>query len=563
MSHPRQGIKDIPTICSQLGVKQVVITPGSRNAPLIMSFNQEKNITCLSMTDERSAAYFALGIAQVSGNPVGLVCTSGTAALNFGPAIAEAYYQNLPLIVFTADRPPELVDQADGQTIRQTEVFRNHVKGSFILPTETAAEADLWYSNRLISEAIGLALQTPSGPVHINVPLREPLYTKLPELSDVTGIIKTTTTQIDIPDNEFDILFSRWQKYERKLIVAGFGQPDNKLLAVLRKIANNKSVIVIAENLSNLCDEKFICSPERFFASIAEDEKPGFKPELLITIGNSVVTKRMRQFFRTYKPDEHWNIAPWFTFTDTYQCLTLNIQTNPEYFFNKILSEKIPAGSKSEYADLFHKKESQVQKKHDEYLFNAPFSDLQVFEQVLSFLPSGTNLHLSNSTPVRYAQLFKTRADIQYFGNRGTSGIDGCVSTASGSAWVSGKPTTMIAGDLAFIYDSNALWNNYLSEELRIIVMNNGGGNIFTLIETSPEIDSLSEYFETPHKVNISQLSAAFGIQHYFCDNLEDLKKQLDYLFKSSGPSVLEIKTDGKTDTTVFKNYFKKVSQDN
>ena len=161
MNSPRQGIRNIPYICVQHGVKQAVISPGSRNAPLIISFNRCKALNCLSITDERSAGYFGLGIARASGNPVALVCTSGTAALNFGPAIAEAYYQNLPLVVFTADRPPEWIDQADGQTIRQTELFKNHVKQSFCLPVETSGEADRWYYDRLISHAVDLACQLP------------------------------------------------------------------------------------------------------------------------------------------------------------------------------------------------------------------------------------------------------------------------------------------------------------------------------------------------------------------------------------------------------------------
>lgn len=561
MSHPRQGIKDIPNICSQHGVKQVVITPGSRNAPLIISFNQEKNLTCLSITDERSAGYFALGIAQVLGNPVGLVCTSGTAALNFGPAIAEACYQNLPLIVFTADRPLELIDQSDGQTIRQSEVFKNHVKQSYNFPVETSSEADLSFSHRMISEAIEIAMQNPRGPVHINVPIREPLYTKLPELSNNIRIIKTASSQIDISDATFELLFSRWQNYRKKMIIAGFGTPDERLNNALSEITKDDSVVIVAENISNLCNDRFICSPERFFASIAEDKKTIYKPDLLITFGNSVVSKRLKQYLRTFKPDEHWSIVPWNDYTDTFQRLTMNIPIYPVYFFEKILAKNASANTLTDYAELYHKKEQEIVQHHADFLSSALFSDIKVFEQVLSAIPPGYNLHLANSTPVRYAQLFETRSDLGYYSNRGTSGIDGCLSTAAGSVYASEKPTTIIAGDLAFIYDSNALWNNYLSENFRIIVLNNGGGNIFTLIETSSEITTISDFFETPHKVNLNHLSAAFGIKHYFCDNPEDMKKQLDVFFTSPGPSVLEIKTDGKTNTKVYKDYFRKLKQ--
>ncbi len=556
MNHPRQGIKDIPYICSQLGVKFIVITPGSRNAPLIFSFNQEKSITCLSITDERSAGYFALGIAQASGKPVGLLCTSGTAALNFGPAIAEAFFQNLPLIVFTADRPPELIDQADGQTIRQTELFKNHVKQSFNLPVETSADADLWFSNRIISQAIGTATGNPSGPVQINVPLREPLYDKLPAASSNPQIIKNTSCEPVISETESAKLFSRWNKFEKKMVIVGFNSPDDKFSVLLKKLSEDKSVIIVAENLSNLSHDSYISSPEQFFAALKEDEKMNFMPELLVTFGNSVVSKRLKQYVRKYKPAEHWNIAPQTNYTDTFQSLSLGIELHPEKFIEKILSGNSNLNSKRIYAELFYAKVKEIWKKHEDYLQLAPFSDLKAFEQILKSIPSGTNLHLSNSTPVRYAQLFKTRKDLNYFSNRGTSGIDGCISTAAGSAFYSKKPTVIITGDLAFIYDSNAMWNNYLSEDFKIIVMNNGGGNIFTLIETSPEIESLMNYFETPHKVNLSQLSAAFGLKHYVSDNPSSLKENLKKMLETPGPSVLEIITDAATDTMVFKQYF-------
>ena len=561
MNSPRQGIRNIPFICAQHGLKQVVITPGSRNAPLIISFNQDHEITCLSITDERSAGYFALGISQATGNPVGLVCTSGTAALNFGPAITEAFYQNLPLVVFTADRPPEWIDQADGQTIRQTDVFKNHVKHSFVLPVETSDESDLWYHDRLVSQAVDLACQSPQGPVHINVPLREPLYSKLPPLSDDIKTIKTITAVADIPNDELNNLLLKWKQAEKKLIVAGFGMPDKKLAQILGELNKDKSVVVIAENISNLIDEAFVDSPERLFAAINDNEKTNFRPDLLITIANAVVSKRMKQFLRQHKPAEHWNLSPWPTYTDTYQSLTQNINIHPELFFDKIVSNHLSNAASFDYKGMFVQKEKEILLKHNAFLKQIPFSDLKAYEQILEAMPSGTGLHLANSTPVRYVQLFKTRPDIQYRSNRGTSGIDGCVSTAAGSCYASGNPTTVIAGDLAFIYDSSALWNNYLDENFRIIVMNNGGGNIFSLIETSEEIEGIRNYFETPHEVNISHLTKAFGIKYYFCNDLNGLQKQLEIFFSVPGPSLLEVKTDGELNTNVFKEYFRQLKQ--
>ncbi len=556
MNSPRQGIRNIPFICAQHGLKQVVITPGSRNAPLIISFNQYPDITCLSLTDERSAGYFALGIAQATGCPVGLVCTSGTAALNFGPALAEAFYQNLPLVVFTADRPPEWIDQSDGQTILQTDVFRNHVKQGFVLPVETSDEADLWYHDRLVSQAVDLACQFPRGPVHINVPLREPLYTKLPPLKNDIRIIKTIPASTELPDDEFNALLFRWEQAEKKLIIAGCGTPGKKLGQILGEIKNDRSVAIVAENLSNLADESFIDSPERFFAAVDDDEKADFRPDLLITFANSVVSKRLKQYLRRHQPAEHWNLSPWPTYSDTYQSLGVIINIPPELFFEKLIHRHGSPATSFDYQDMFTQKEKEILSKHNAFLKQAPFSDLKAFEKILGMMPSGTSLHLANSTPVRYAQLFKTRPDIHYSSNRGTSGIDGCISTAAGSSYGSGNPTTIIAGDLAFIYDSSALWNDFLGDDFRIIVMNNGGGNIFSLIETSKEIEHIRNYFETPHRVNIRHLADAFGVMYYFCNDLSGLQKQLEIFFSAPGPSVLEVKTEGKVNSEVYKAYF-------
>ncbi|MBN2610798.1 MAG: 2-succinyl-5-enolpyruvyl-6-hydroxy-3-cyclohexene-1-carboxylic-acid synthase [Bacteroidales bacterium] len=556
MTHPRQGIKDLPYICAQLGMKHVVITPGSRNAPLIISFNQEKRINCLSITDERSAGYFAMGIAQATGTPVGLACTSGTAALNFGPAIAEAFYQNLPLIIFTADRPPELIDQADGQTIRQTNIFANHVKKSFTLPVESSPEVNLSFNNRILSEAIGTALQQPQGPVHINVPLREPLYGALPQISEKLKTIKNADVVNHLSEPAKNEILNKWKKYKKKLVIAGFGQPDAALQKVLSEIARDPSVVVIAENLSNLSDRHFVCSPESFFASLNENEKPEFAPDLLITTANSVVSKRLKQFLRANKPAEHWHVAPQIAYTDTYQSLSMNIPVTPESFFKMIVSSDSPDDKQESFHLRYVSKVEDVKARHHQYLATAPFSDLKAFEIILGTLPPETVLHLANSTPVRYAQLFSSRADITYFSNRGTSGIDGCVSTAAGYAYASDKPVVVITGDLAFIYDSSAMWNNYLPEQFRIIVMNNGGGNIFRLIETGPEMNALKDFFETPHNVNLKQLSSAFGLRHQFCHDIASLQKELDILLSTKGPSVLEIKTDGNTDADIFKQYY-------
>ncbi|MFZ4582382.1 MAG: 2-succinyl-5-enolpyruvyl-6-hydroxy-3-cyclohexene-1-carboxylic-acid synthase, partial [Paludibacter sp.] len=294
MNHFRQGIKNISEICAQHGVKKVVIAPGSRNAPLIFAFTAQLNMECLSIADERSAAYFALGMAQQSGEAVALVCTSGTAVLNFAPAIAEAYYQNLPLLVFTADRPAEMIDQADGQTLRQSNIFGNYIKASFDLPIETLVDADLNFCDRQVSQAIDTAVTYPQGPVQINVPLREPIYTALPETHSNPKIIKTLQAQQVLNTESLNTLQQNWLKHKRKLVIFGVFPKNECLSKLAQQLANEPDVVVLAENLSNIAGDNIITQPEALFARINSlANKELFAPDLLITIGHSVICKQL------------------------------------------------------------------------------------------------------------------------------------------------------------------------------------------------------------------------------------------------------------------------------
>jgi len=323
MTHFRQGIKNIPEICARHGVKKVVIAPGSRNAPLIFAFTAQPDIECMSITDERSAAYFALGMAQHSGEAVALVCTSGTAVLNFAPAIAEAYYQNLPLLVFTADRPAEMIDQADGQTLRQTNIFANYIKASFDLPVETAMDADLDFSDRQVSQAIDTAVSYPQGPVQINVPMREPIYTALPETHSNPKIIKTLKTNSGLTAESLTELQHSWLLHKRKLIVFGVFPKSEALNALANRLAQEPDVVVIAENLSNIAGKKIITQPESLFSRInSHENKDSFASDLLITIGHSVICKQLKIFLRGNIPAEQWQIESSMPYVDTYKSLT-------------------------------------------------------------------------------------------------------------------------------------------------------------------------------------------------------------------------------------------------
>ena len=557
INHFRQGIKNIPEICARHGVKKVIIAPGSRNAPLIFAFTAQTELECLSMTDERSAAYFALGIALQSAEPVALVCTSGTAVLNFAPAISEAYYQNLPLLVFTADRPAEMIDQADGQTLRQTNIYANYIKASFDLPVDSMLDVDLQFSDRQVSQAIETAVSYPQGPVQINVPMREPIYSALPETHSNPKIIKTISADIFPTKQSLENLQQSWTTFDKKMVVFGVYSKNEALNTLANRLANEPDVVVIAENLTNISGERIITRPESFFSSLSAEEKANYKPDLLITIGHSSICKQLKLFLRDHKPTEQWQMETSLPYIDTYRSLTTLIPGSAIEILNKM-----PFGNtKSTYSEVFQAQNQLITKRHDAFVANAPLSDMSAVDNLLKLAPKNTTLHLANSTSVRWTQLFPTREDLTYFCNRGTSGIDGSLSTAAGFAYASKEPTVFLTGDLSFIYDSNGLWNNYIGDNLKIIVLNNNGGNIFRFIGDKQLMEKSLDFFTTPHKVNIKSLVEAYGLDYLACDTTEELENKIENLLVSEKATVLEIFTDSDLNTENYKCYFKNIKE--
>ena len=558
MTHFRQGIKNIPEICARQGVKKVVIAPGSRNAPLIFAFTAQPEMECLSITDERSAAYFALGMAQHSGEAVALVCTSGTAVLNFAPAIAEAYYQNLPLLVFTADRPAEMIDQADGQTLRQQNIYANYIKASFDLPVETVVTADLDFSDRQVSQAIDTAISYPQGPVQINVPMREPIYTALPESHSHPKILKTLNATPVLNAESLEVLQNSWLKHKKKLVVFGVFPKNDALNALAQQLAGEPDVVVLAENLSNISGEGIITQLESLYSRMnSKDSSDSFAPDLLITIGHSVICKQLKIFLRGHQPAEQWQIESSMPYVDTYKSLTTIIPG----LASDVLSLMPFGQTESDFSAVYQSEMTKIAALHEDFVSNKPLSDMSVTVELLKQTPAGTVLHLANSTSVRWTQLFPARRDLTYICNRGTSGIDGSMSTAAGYAFSSQLPTVFLTGDLSFIYDSNALWNNYIGNNLKIIVMNNNGGNIFRFIGDKELMEKSLDFFTTPHHVKIKSLVEAYGLDYMACDTTENLSQCVEYLLNSDKATVLEVFTDSDLNTENYKGYFKNIKK--
>jgi len=540
------------------GLKYIVISPGSRNAPIIISFANHPGIQAISIVDERSAAFFALGMAQQLKQTVAVACTSGTAALNYAPAIAEAYYQKVPLLVITADRPEEMIDQGDGQTIRQKNLYKNYIKASFEIPEDFRDEHEFESAVKLINKAINLTCFPDYGPVHINLPFSEPIYNQVQSHDWKVKSIRPNIRLFNLKEEEILSYTSSWNKYKKKLLIAGMMAPNIAVTRLLKIISNDPSVVLLTETTSNL-DQCGTCPCiDKVVSTILPEEVEKFRPELLVTFGGNVVSKMVKEFIRMNKPVEHWNIDPVDYKMDTYQCLTSGIQTEPYTFFNDIRDQNITADSS--YKQLWEERNERSEQWHSDFLDACGFSDLKVFESILKAIPENSNLQLGNSTPVRYVQLFKPYKSLTYNSNRGTSGIDGTVSTAAGACYPSYQPTTLIVGDLGFFYDSNALMNKHLRFNLRIIIINNSGGGIFRFIPGPEETGHLEEFFETAHKWNAEFIARNFNIPYSRASNLKELELVLEYFFDfrpDGKPAILEIFTPSEKNGEILRLYFK------
>lgn len=554
MISAKKNAQYLAAILLDKGITDIVFSPGSRNAPLINTFTGIDAFRCLNIVDERSAAFFALGMALNLRRPVAVACTSGSAALNYAPAIVEAYYQKAPLLVLTADRPPEWIDQGDGQTIRQRNIYANYIKGSYNLSDRIDTETDEWFAARLLNQAVNDLLYPEMGPVHINIPFAEPLYglvdEKLPAIKNIT----LHDVQRSLPEEKLQAFAEAWKEHSRRMILAGQMLPGGKLGALLNDFADDPSVAILTETISNVSGNKFNSGIDNVLSAIPDDD--AYRPDLLITFGGQVVSKKIKTFLRKNRPAAHWHLSASGEHMDTFMSLTDVIPMDVNLFLEFLKKHGVPGGS--DYGEKWRALDDNARNRNADYLRGCAYSDLKVFSMIFRHVPENSVLHLSNSTPVRYAQLFKHPSPLVFMSNRGTSGIDGVVSTAAGYAFLSDQINTVIVGDLAFLYDSNALWIRHLPANLRIIVINNQGGGIFRFIDGAPLMPELENHFEARHVMKAEPIVRAYGLNCFVAETEEELREGMNRLYDSdfSGPAVLEVRTPSDTNAGILRDYF-------
>ena len=488
MYSDKKSILQLAALLKAHGIKDVVLCPGSRNAPIVHTLSAHPSFECYSMTDERSAGFFAIGLALNSKMPTAVCCTSGTALLNLHPAVAEAFYQQVPLIIISADRPAAWIGQMDGQTLPQPDVFQGLVRKSVNLP-EISTEEDEWYCNRLINEALLDATFRIDGPVHINIPISEPLYQfTIKSLPEVRKIVRYE--KLDLIQGYCSALNNQITCYTKRMIIVG--QTNDGCYSDsedVRFFRNNFVCLAehigmqthIGETVGNF-DAALYAMPEKMQEQLA--------PELLITFGGHIVSKRLKKFLRQHPPKAHWHISPNGEIVDLFGALTNVVCMKPKDFLmglHYVIKDNSP-----KYSRLWRKYCETIPEPEFAY------SEMSAVGMLIKSLPEESILHLANSSTVRYAQLYSLAPSVRVYCNRGTSGIEGSLSTAVGYAASSDKLNFVVIGDLSFFYDMNALWNGNIRSNLRILLLNNGGGEIF---HTLPGLDmnvaqhSCIEYF--------------------------------------------------------------------
>lgn len=540
--------------CQAHNIKHIVISPGSRNAPLTIGFTANDFFECYSIVDERSAGFFALGISQQSLEPVALVCTSGSALVNYYPAVVEAFYSRISLVVISADRPNHLINIGDGQTITQPHVFGSHIlyeanlkedlKKSFIKSFKR--------NNSIITKAIEVA-NTSKGPVHINAPFSEPLYETIEVLKNDTddNLSHSIVPSISLPKS----IIKRWHSSKKKMILVGVNQPESIRQLYLDLIGEDSSIVVLTETTSNLHHSNFFSSIDQLITPLDATDFEALQPEILLTFGGMVVSKRIKTFLRSYAPKYHWHIDP-VQANNTFFCLTKHYKCTANTFLEHLLNTNTLSIDSAYFKTLNEIKKRRLD-KHKDYMKSIPFSDFKAFESILKHIPTNSMVQSSNSSTIRYLQLFDLKTSLTIFCNRGTSGIDGSTSTAVGASCVSEKPTVLITGDLSFFYDSNALWNNYIPSSFRIIIINNRGGGIFRILPGNKNSENFTTFFETNHSLTAKSISEHFNFDYISASSTEELDTKWKKFYSlSTRPKIIEVFTPSTENDRILLSYF-------
>ncbi|MBO0594576.1 2-succinyl-5-enolpyruvyl-6-hydroxy-3-cyclohexene-1-carboxylic-acid synthase [Nesterenkonia sp. E16_7] len=530
------------------GVRHVVISPGSRHYPIMRSLEHDPDFHLYSVVDERSAGFFAIGVIRATNSPVAVLTTSGTAAVNLSSPIADAYYQRLPLVAITADRFPQLLDQMEDQMVDQSNLFAGTLRSRALLrPINT--DTDHWYNNRVINEAL-LALRINGvGPVHVNVPIDNhtglAYSTKTLPSARVVSHHTPTSWGTDWSDVEARL------RGKRVMILWGQSGPvDSETLTALSDFTSRTDSLVISDHLGNLDHSAVL---EKAFASLRSGRARAgaITPDVLITMGGTLfLIEEVKALLREHEV-EHWRIDPDGRIVDPFWQLTDVFQVSSLDFLSKAVSVSSPQ-VQSKYREVASGIVNHVPKIPDTY------GELGTIGRFLERLPQDAALHIGNSAPMRMAHLYEIDPKINILGNRGVNGIDGSMSATIGYAAASGQLTFLIIGDLSFFYDMNSLWIRHRPANLRILVVNNGGG---ALMHSSPVPSNRAQqaalHTSAGHSDSVQGWVESMGIKYLQAHDGSSLEASLEIFMdpQSDSAIVLEAFSDKVADIGQLKDY--------
>ncbi len=527
------NVRQLAALMLDHGVMRCVLCPGSRNAPISATLSATPYMECRCVTDERSAGFAALGWAAQTHKPVAVCVTSGSALLNLHPAVAEAFYRHIPLLVISADRPAIAIGQQQGQTIPQPGALGSLVRCAVDLP-----EHDEAHANRLINEALLALTHRDGGPAHINIPLSEPLFgvddSPLPEPRLIDRV------EFSAADTSLDNLAfaTALDRMPRRLIL--FGQLPQEPY-IRPELQQAKTLAFIGEHLSNAA----AFAQTRPDLVLGPEPDTALSPDLLITVGGCVISKRLQAFFRAHPPKEHWHLSCDGALIDTFGCLTRVVECFP-YEFLHHMQPALLSGDTA-YAELW-------QRPLPEFPTDS-YSGMSIVGRLMAALPNPSVLHLGNSSAVRYSQLFPLPARVQVECNRGVNGIEGSVSTALGYAMADERLNVLVIGDLSFFYDMNALWMPGVRGNMRILLLNNGTGGIFSMVPGCPAHESV----HGPHSAQAEAWVKSMGWRYMAVRSEADIAPAIAALTVpvADAPLLVEAFTDAAADAALLKDFYK------
>ena len=571
----KENINLLTSLLVAKGITDAVVCPGSRNAPIVHNLNEAEQITCHPVTDERSAGFYAVGLAQATGRPVVVCVTSGSALLNVAPAVAEAFYQHVPLIVVSADRPQQWIGQLDGQTLPQQGAFGPMARRSVQLP-EPHDEEERWLCGRLINEALHLATCKGCAPVHINVPVTEPLFLfdeeKLPETTPFKAHTLPTTFNVDT--------FKVFAQAKRPMVV--LGQLPDGAVATDTLCSLSQRCVVLAEPLSSPSynithgDEAVrVLTSSDGDKVVAPDSTDSFAPDAIVYIGGTVVSKTVRRFLRQAKAPT-WVVTPnvlevsdpLMSLTDIVECpleetnaLLLTLVAAIANFETLAEDEKVSdVTNLSAGHEAFRSRWQRLLDRcgaHAES-YEPTFSQMatvRYFESQLEDLYEDLHVYYANSSAVRLANIYAAH---RVWCNRGVNGIEGSLSTAAGFSLGTTDKVVCVIGDLSFFYDQNALWNGRLRGNLRIILLNNHEGGIFSTLPGLDGSPAAHDMVAAAHNTEARGICTQNDIGYLKATNMDEMQVGVVTLLtqQADRPMVLEVFTDAAEDAKAMREYF-------